>query len=199
MIGFLAIALPFWFALIYFVMSLARADFSHATKAISELGSVDAPNRWVWNIGGYVIPGAVIALLGTGIRGQFWGEKGVRLASSSLVASGLLMATSGVFPGDFDNRTSFTMIMHAIGSFGSFVAFLICGFSMPWLLRRSLVWRVYAWPSLVLVLLSIATGFLRSGDAPGIGQRLGFACFFAWIGLMGIGLFRNAPVEQHMK
>ena len=66
-IGILAIAIPFWFALIYFVMSSVRADYSHATKAISELGSLDAPNRWVWNIGGYVIPGVVIALLGAGI------------------------------------------------------------------------------------------------------------------------------------
>jgi hypothetical membrane protein len=176
--GLLALAMPFWFALVYLCMSSMRPEYSHYTKAISELGSIDAPNRWIWNIGGYVVPGLVVALLGFCIADQLRGSRGIKLASYSLVVSGLLMAMSGVFPGDFDNRTSLTMILHAIGSFGSFVAFLICGFTLPWILRRDPRWRPYAWPSLALVILSIASGFLRTGAAPGIGQRLGFACFF---------------------
>jgi hypothetical membrane protein len=199
-IGLFAICVPFWFVLIYFCLSSMRPEFSHFTKAISELGSVDAPNRWVWNIGGYIIPGFIVAMLGYGIADRLRGNWGTKLASYSLVVSGLLMVGSGVFPGDFDNRTSFTMIMHAIGSFGSFVAFLLCGFTLPWVLRRVHEWRGYAWPSLALVILSIGTGFLRSGNAPGFGQRLGFACFFAWIGLIGYGLFRNAvPQTEYTK
>jgi hypothetical membrane protein len=194
--GLLAVFLPFWFALIYFCMSSMRPEFSHYTKAVSELGSVDAPNLWAWNIGGYIIPGLAVAALGFGINDQLRGSRGIKLTSYSLVASGLLMAMSGVFPGDFDNRTSLTMILHAIGSFGSFVAFLLCGFTLPWVLRRNSGWRAYAWPSLALVVLLIATGFLRSGDAPGIGQRLGFLCFFVWIGLIGFGLLRNSESEE---
>jgi hypothetical membrane protein len=194
-IGLLAIFLPFWFVLIYVCLSSMRSDFSHFTKAISELGSIDAPNRWLWNIGGYIIPGLIIAMLGLGIGDRLRGYRGTRLASYGLVASGLLMMVSGVFPGDFVNRTSFTMIMHIIGSLGSFVAFLVCGFLLPGILRRVQPLRGYAWPSLILVVLSIGAGFLRSGNAPGFGQRLGFGCFFAWIGLIGYGLFRN-PVPH---
>ncbi len=158
---------------------------------------MDAPNRWLWNIGGYMVPGTVVAFLGLGIGDQLRGEKGSRLSCSALVASGLLMVLSGIFPGDFDNRTSFTMIMHAIGSFGGFIGFLVCGFSLPWIFRRIPTWHTYAWPSLTLVVLSIATGFFRSGEAPGIGQRLGFACFFAWVGLIGWALAQNAaPVHE---
>lgn len=195
-IALLAIAVPFWFALVYFTMASFRPDFNHATKAISELGSVDAPNRWVWNICGYIIPGTIVASLGLGLGGQFRHTKGAKLVPYSLAASGLLMAVSGVFPGDFEDRTSLTMVMHAIGSIGSFVFFLVCGSSIPWLLRRVPEWKAFAWPSLALVLMSIATGLLRSGSAPGIGQRLGFACFFLWIGMMGFALLQNGCRAQ---
>lgn len=190
-IGILAAAIPFWFLLCYLGMSTVRADYSHFTKAISELGSLDAPNGWMWNVGGYMIPGGVVALLGWGVGNRLRGQKGIGVSSYALIASGLLMLLSGVFPGDFENRTSFTMIMHAIGSFGGFLGFLVSGLTLPWVLRRIPVWRSYAWPSLALVLLSIVTGFLRSGNAPGIGQRLGFACFFAWVGLIGFALARS--------
>lgn len=193
-IGLLAIATPFWFGLIYIAMSSIRADYSHATKAISELGSLDAPNLWLWNIGGYMLPGACIALLGLGLGRHFHGEKGAAWVSLPLIGSGLLMAMSGVFPGDFENRSSPTMILHAIGALGSFVAFLVCGFAMPALLRRHSGWRAYAWPSLTIVILSIASGFFRSGNTPGIGQRIGFVFFFVWIALIGVGLYRNSRV-----
>ena len=194
-VGLLAVCVPFWFVLIYLSLSQLRPDYSHLTKAISELGSVDAPHRWVWNIGGFIVPGAIVAMLGLSISNQLQGERGIRLASSGLVASGLLMGLSGVFPGNFEDRSSMTMVMHAIGSLGSFVGFLICGFVLPTVLRRVSTWSAYAWPSLTLVILSLATGFLRFGNTPGLGQRLGIACFFLWIGLIGFASFRNATLK----
>ena len=196
-VGILSICLPFWFAIVYFIMSSIRPEYSHYTKAISELGSVDAPNRWVWNVCGYILPGMIVAMLGFAIATVFQNDKGIRLASVGLIVSGLLMAMSGVFPGDFDNRSSFTMVMHAIGSFGSFIGFLICGFSLPRIMRLHSNWASFVWPSLVLILLSIVTGFLRTGDMPGLGQRLGFACFFFWVGLIGFAMSRNASPQPN--
>ena len=196
-IGWLAILTPMWFAVIYFVMSSLHPNYSHSTKAISELGSLDAPNRWAWNIGGYILPGLAISLLGVGLARHFDGEKGASWVARPLMASGLFMAMSGVFPGDFLNRTSPTMLLHAIGAFGSFIAFLVCAFSAPALLRRYAGWRAYVWPSTAIVILSIASGFFRSGNAPGLGQRMGFLLFFMWIGLLGYGLIRNSqPVRS---
>jgi hypothetical protein len=86
------------------------------------------------------------------------------------------------------------MILHTIGALGTFVEFLVAGFWYPAIFRKRPDWRWLVWPSLALVLLSIATGFLRSGQAPGLGQRLGFACFFVWIGLAGIGLVKSRQV-----
>jgi hypothetical protein len=58
-------------------------------------------------------------------------------------------------------------------------------------MRQAPEWRPFFWPSLALALMSILTGFLRSGNAPGLGQRLGFACFFLWVALIGYALYRN--------
>jgi hypothetical protein len=99
------------------------------------------------------------------------------------------MALSGVFPGDFENRTSMTMIVHAVGSVGSFLVFLVAAFSLPRVLRRFREWQPFVWPSLALAGGSIVTGFLRTGNAPGLGQRLGFACFFLWVAVVGYALY----------
>ena len=192
-IGRIAAATPAWFLLIYFAMSARRPEYSHLTKAISELGSWDAPNLWVWNLLGYILPGLAISYLGVGLLREF--SPKARIPSTALIVSGLLMALSGVFPGDFENRQSPSMLMHLVGSLGSYVAFLVAGIGLLRAMRSAPAWRWAAWPSLALVLLSVATGFLRSGTAPGLGQRLGFACFFLWVALMGFAMMRASAVR----
>ncbi len=196
-IGFIALATPFWFVTVYLVMSNRRPEFSHLTKAISELGSLDAPDLWIWNILGYILPGLAIALLAIGLKSDFALASRRALAPAiALGASGLFMAMSGVFPGDFENRASTTMILHTVGSLGSFIAFLVAGFWLPQVFRSRESWRWVAWPSLALVVASILAGFMRSGAAPGLGQRIGFALFFAWIGLVGYALIRSNRVAS---
>jgi hypothetical membrane protein len=196
-IGLVALITPFWFVTVYWIMSGRRPEFSHLRKAISELGSLDAPDRWFWNVLGYILPGLAIALLGLGLERDFaLAGRRARAPALALVASGLFMAMSGVFPGDFDNRASTTMILHAVGSLGSFVAFLVAGFWLPAVFRSRESWRWVAWPSLALVVASILAGFLRSGGAPGLGQRIGFAFVFAWVGLVGYALMRASPIPS---
>jgi hypothetical protein len=90
-IGLLAMFSPLLFAAVYLTMSSVRREYSHLTKAISELGSLDAPRAWVWNVFGYIIPGLLVALLGLGIRNRFATARGALLPAVALVASGLLM------------------------------------------------------------------------------------------------------------
>ena len=189
--------LPVWFSGIYVTLSALRPEYSHLTKAISELGSVDAPRAWIWNGLGYILPGIAIALLGVGIGNRFANEPGGRVPAWALIGSGLLMALSGIFPGDFDNRASLTMIVHSAGSVGSFVMFLLAAFSLPRVLRRLRKWRPFVWPSLALAMGSIVTGFLRTGSTPGLGQRLGFACFFLWVALIGYALYCD-PAQRDL-
>ena len=196
-IGVVAVITPFWFLAVYLIMAGLRPDYSFLHKAISELGSVGAPRAWFWNILGYILPGLAIALLGLGLKVEFFGVR--RFAAVpvyALVLSGLFMVLSGVFPGDFENRGATTMIVHTIGAFGTYVAFLVAGFWLPALFRKVEAWRWVARPSLVLVVASIITGFVRSGAMPGLGQRLTFACFFLWVGLVGFALLRAQYAAQ---
>jgi hypothetical membrane protein len=189
-IGLLAALTPVWFWAVYAVMAALRPEFSHLTDAVSELGSVGAPRAWAWNVLGYVLPGLAVSLLGLGLRQAFGDDRRVRLPAYALVVAGAFITLSGVFPGDFEDRTSFTMWMHTAGSLLSFPAFLVAGFSLPRVLRARAASRWAVWPSLALVVSSVLTGVLRSGATPGLGQRLGFACVFLWVGLVGLVLLR---------
>ena len=189
--GIAGLLAPIIFLVTYFLMSSFRPEYSHLTKAISELGSLDAPNKWWWNIIGYMLVGGMISFFAIGLKQSVNPDGKGKLAFWGLFLSGLFMSISGVFPGDFDNRTSLTMILHAIGSFGSFVFFLIAAFAYPKQLRKSEYWKKAATPSLILTILSIISGFLRTGSAPGLGQRIGFFFYFLWIGYLAYMLLNK--------
>jgi hypothetical membrane protein len=198
-IGLLAMVSPAWFLVVYGVMSAMRPDYSHTDQAISELGSLDAPNLWAWNILGYILPGLAVALLGLSLKREFSGRgRNAKLPAMAVVAAGLLMALSGAFPANMADFKSATTLLHTVGSFGCYVAFLIAGFWLPSIFRKANAWHWVAAPSLVLVLASIATGFLRFTGMASIGQRITFACFFLWVALLGLALWRaNAPGAPH--
>jgi len=191
-IGFAAVFTPLWFLATYLLMSGMRPEYSHSRNAISELGSLDAPNLWVWNIFGYFLPGLVIALLGAGLKREFSPSgRAASIPFFALIASGFFMALSGMFPANMADFESATTLVHIIGSTGCFVAFLVAGFWLPFCFRKQIAWHWLTWPSLVLVIGSIVSGFLRSGEISGVGQRLTFSCFFLWVALLGFALWRS--------
>ena len=192
--GLLAMITPVWFVGVYLFMSSLRPRYSHLTRAISELGTLDAPHGVYWNVLGYVLTGLAIAVLGLGMKNEFTPlARKSRWPACALMLSGLFMTLSGIFPGDLAHRTSLTTTMHLVGSFGSYVAFLVAGLWFPVYFRKNPGWRMFFWPSLILVVASLLTGVLRQGDMPGLGQRLTFACYFGWIFLAGLRLYkRNA-------
>lgn len=191
LIGGAAFAVPFWFLATYLVLAGLRPGFRHFNQAISELGSWDAPNLWWWNGLGYFAPGVVIAMLGFALARELQPKTWLAGAPAMLLSlSGSLMAMSGIFPGDFENRQSTSMVLHTIGALGSGIAFLLAAVSLPILFWRRPNWRWMVGPSLILVLGLLASGFLRSGAMPGLGQRISFAFFLSWVGLVGFNLMR---------
>ncbi|MGH8141587.1 MAG: DUF998 domain-containing protein [Steroidobacteraceae bacterium] len=197
-IGIIAVVTPFWFLAVYLIMAGLRPEYSYLTKAISELGSVHAPHRWIWNIFGFITPGLAIALLGVGLKSELSDAgRSARVPALAVTASGLFMALAGVFPGNFINRTAPTMIMHTIGAYGSGIFFLIAGFWLPFVFRKRPHWRWLAWLSLGLVFGMLAGDFLVGAmrhTTPGLGQRVSFAYYFLWIGVVGYALMRSASL-----
>ena len=188
LIGWLSCSV-FWCS--YFLMSSIRPDYFHRNKAVSELGSVGAPNAIFWNIIGFILVGLLIALFSAGLHKSISASGKGRLASYLLIGSGLLWAFTGVFPGDFEDRDSLTMILHTVGSLGGGLFFITAVFSYIHAMRASAYWSSSVLPSVSIAVLFILSGFLRSGTAPALGQKIGFLLFFIWISFMAFKLYKD--------
>ncbi|TPN85861.1 DUF998 domain-containing protein [Aquimarina algicola] len=193
-IGFLAVGI-FWIT--YFIMANQRPKYSYLSKAISELGSVDAPNKWYWNIVGYIIPGMLIAIFGFGLHKNLASKNSSKLPLIGIVLSGLFMSFSGIFPGDFDNKESLTMLLHTLGSFGSYIFFLIGAFTYPKLMKTSTYWKKAIKPTLTFTWLTILFGswaFIFP-NIPAAGQRIVFAFYFIWVLFNAYKLYKRPRTE----
>ncbi len=181
----------------YFIMASQRPEYSFLYKAISELGSLDAPNKWMWNIFGYIIPGLLISFYSIGLYKSVATEKSSKLPLMGIFLSGFFMTISGIFPADMDNRSSATTLLHMVGSYGSYVFFLLGAFSYPKLMKRKEYWKNSSLPLLIFVWLTIVCGswYLIFPNIPSVGQRIVFFFYFAWITYTAIKLYK-APEES---
>lgn len=174
---------PVIFWLTYLIMSNIRPEYSFLTKAVSELGSLDAPNKWTWNILGYILTGLMISIYSYGLFKSISNGQGSKLPLISFILSGLFMSFSGVFPGDFDNKQTTTMVLHTIGSFGSYIFFLIGAFTYPRQMKKTDYWEASIKPTLIFTWLTILFGawpFVFPAT-PAVGQRLVFFFYLLWI------------------
>lgn len=195
LIGWLA-GLVFWCS--YFTMSSIRADYHHNNQAVSELGSVGASNAIFWNATGFICVGVFVAVFSVGLHKSISVSGKGKIASCLLFGSGLLWAFSGIFPGDFEDRESLTMILHMVGSLGSGLLFLIAVFCYIPAMRASNYWSNSVIPSVSIGILFVLSGFLRSGTAPALGQKIGFLIFFVWISFMAYKLYVDVRSAPHL-
>ncbi len=180
----------------YFIMANQRPEYSFLYKAISELGSMDAPDKWLWNIFGYIIPGLLISVYSIGLYKSIATEKASKLPLIGIFLSGFFMAFSGIFPADMDIRSSTTTILHMVGSFGSYLFFLIGAFTYPKVMKKNAYWKSSTLPLLIFVWATIIFGSWSwiFPDMPSVGQRIVFFFYFAWIAYTAIKLYQ-APQE----
>ena len=197
--GIIGIAAPILFWATYLIMASIRPEYSMFTKAVSELGSVDAPNKWIWNSLGYIGTGILIMIFAIGLYKHMAIEKSGKLPFYGLLLSGLLMAISGIFPGDFDNKQSTTMLLHTIGSFGSYIFFLMGAFTYPKLMNKSSYWKSAKRPTLIFTYLTIVFGawVFIFPDIPALGQRIVFFFYFLWLFYTAIKLYKQPKGISH--
>ena len=130
----LSIFTPFWFLGVYLFVASGNPTFSHVIDPVSTLGSLGQPRANVWNLLGFVLPGAVIAGLGLRIRQAFPGRLTASLAGVSLAMSGSLMMVAGLFPGDPLHPAAMTNYVHDLSGWASLSACLFAGLITPWVL-----------------------------------------------------------------
>lgn len=189
----LGIAASTIFWLTYLIMSSIRPEYSFLTKAVSELGSVDAPYKWAWNILGYILPGLLISVYSYGLFRSVSNNQGSKWPLTGFVLSGLFMSYSGVFPGDFDNKQSTTMLLHTMGSFGSYLFFLVGAFTYPKQMRKTDYWKKSVRPTLMFTWLTIVAGawpFVFPAT-PAVGQRFVFLFYLLWVFYTALRLYKK--------
>jgi hypothetical membrane protein len=161
------------------VIASLEPSYSHATRAVSELGAVGAPHQWTWNILGFLLPGLLVVLFGIG-TGHALAPRG-RSASILLMISGLAFAATGVFPADLHAMSSFATRAHIVASLISlaawFPAAIVIAVVAHTLDRKPLMWASIAGLAALLASIVLGAAFLSRGYA----QRLNFAAYFAWI------------------
>lgn len=174
-----------------------RADYSHLTDAVSELGALGAPYSLGWNLIGF---GAVGLLITAFSWGLFRGT-GSWTALLFVGLSGLGFAGTGVFPADMADLAAPSSRMHILMSLICFVAFVLGAFILCWRFFKLPGWRGIAVGSGVLGLLALLTMPLREmAVPPGLAQRVSFALYLAWIWLLALALWRQSaatPADPH--
>ena len=182
----------FWAALAGF--GAAHPNYSHSTKAISELGVIGAPHALAWNVLGFIVPGVLLAICGAGLALSI--DRQMGLLWLTLVLSGVGFAGTGLIPGEMHNgsplMTSSLTIGHALMSILSGIAWSIATFVLASRVRHNPDWskttRV-AWVLALLGLLGMCARALPVFELrPGLGQRVAFATYFCWYLVMSIYL-----------
>lgn len=187
-----AASLMFATSLIWFA-ALRSDGYSHATKAVSELGAVGAPLASGFNLLGFVVPGALVICLAVAIL-ELAPPRTCRTGVVLLSISGLSLASAGVFPVDMSARASLTSTLHLAAASASGLFWMLALFWLGPALRRQFglhtLGRLTPWFGLFLVaniawqVLWQSTGWVL----PGWGQRIGFAGYFLWTFWIGVSL-----------
>lgn len=169
------------------IMSELRSDgYNHFHKAVSELGSLDAPNKWIFNILGYIVPGILISIFSLNLLKEFRSVSVKEYPFYLFASSGVLMAIAGLFPADMDNKESFITVLHTIGSFGGGLLWFLCALTLWWQLKKREGWRTVAMITFLIPFVMILLMSFVPKNTPGISQRIAFFANYIFIFLIAI-------------
>jgi hypothetical membrane protein len=183
---------PIWFIAALLAFAAARSDYSHLTKAVSELGAVGAPHALAWNIVGFGAVGVLIVVLALGV----WRQVGARVAALLIAVSGIAFAAAGVFPADMSNFDADTTRLHILASLVSLAGFVIAVPFMGWRLWRS-GRRGFAVAAIAFGLAVVLTLLLRETEMPpGLAQRINFLGYLTWMALVASSLVMRREATQ---
>ncbi|HVZ30306.1 MAG TPA: DUF998 domain-containing protein [Asticcacaulis sp.] len=191
-----AAAVLFGAAVIGFA-SLRHDGYTHATKAVSELGAMGAENALTFNVLGFIVPGILVILLAITCGRAFSSGFG----AFCLVVSGAALTASGLLPADMAHRNGQATVLHGMAAVVSGLAFAIAVFPLGSAMRKTPGFtRLGQWtPWFVLFLLANIgwqIAWKSTGNPffyPGWGQRIAFAGYFLWMTLAGLALTRPRP------
>ena len=184
LIGITAVAMG---SLAIIIMAELRTDgYNHFNKAVSELGSLDAPNKWVFNVFGFILPGVLISIFSFNLLREFRSYRIKSYPFYFLAFSGILISLAGLFPADMENRKSITTLMHMIGSQGGGIFWLLGALTLWWQLKKNKIWKNTAIASFAIPFIMLFAVSFVSESTPGISQRIVFAAMYLFILILAV-------------
>ena len=162
-------------------------DYSHATKAVSELGAVGAPSQLAWNLIGFLGVGLALAGFGWGL-GQAVSD---RWTGGLAVLFGLAFAATAI-PADMNDLGSAGSVAHIIASQAVLLFWVAAVVRLLFIRPAGPALRWIAAAALALAAGAIVVRALGALQ-PGAAQRLSFAVVFGWVAATSLILLRRAP------
>lgn len=184
----------FWGAL--FTFGRLDHNYSHATRAVSELGMVGAPHQWAWNVTGFILPGLLLAVFGLGLARTT--VMPASLGGVFMCLSGLSFAATGAFSADMQQMSAFSTRAHIVASLVSLLVWLPAPILLAVGARRRAMPGLM-WTSIVgLICVVLGVMFGREILSRGYAQRLNFLTYFAWV--LGVSVvFVRQPGPSHVR
>jgi len=174
--GAYGILATLWFAIALVVFADLHPGYTHATKAISELGAIGAPHQHAWNVFGFLVPGILLAFHGWGM-GMTSGD---RIAGVAFCLSGLSFAATCI-PANMDDFSAPTSQAHIAASLAVFVFWLAGALRLT--MGGAATSKALIRATTACLWLAAAAALVRFSGLvfPGTGQRIAFAGHFAWV------------------
>lgn len=173
--------------------------YSAADDDISDLGATTAAHAWIYNQVGANLSGLLVVLLGLGLWRALSPDALGRVGAALVVAGGVSTFFDGIFRLDCRgidaacDNTSWHADAHRVESGITGALFLLAPLVLAFAFRRNATWRDSWLPSLLAIPAVFVANVVFSALGDGAATRAGSVVAFAWIGFIGLQLWRKSP------
>ena len=188
-VKYAAIAAAVLFAGAVYAFGAALDGFVQAQHPVALLGARGFPHALAFNLIAFVLPGMLAGVVAMALRERLPRDAGwpVRIGAQLVFLSALAFIAMGLLPLDPNDLESNTSRMHGTAWMLWSVAFMPGALLLAFGLRRDPLWGRFARISLAGALgVLVAAYFLTAFIPPGIGQRIAFGLWFAWLVVAGV-------------
>jgi hypothetical membrane protein len=178
-------------------------DYSHVDHAMSLVGSVQAPFSPFARVA-FVLTGLLIVAFSVGLyRDLRPGRAGVA-GAATIAVHGIGRIGEGVFAWDIERIDSLTNALHTLFGVPALLSMLVAPVLLAWAFRGADGWRPYyrytVATAVVFAGVFVTIGPFSPPGGPavpsGLGQRIGFVIWYAWVVVLGVGLYRRTTAPD---
>lgn len=172
----------------------ALEGYLQSQYPVSLLGAKGFPHALAFNLVAFVLPGMLAGVVAMDLRRRLPGDAGwpLRIGAQLVFLSTLGFIAMGLLPLDPRDLESGASRFHGTAWMLWCMSFISGALLLGTGLLRLRGWTLFGRLTLVAMVGVFAAAFLLTGFLPaGIGQRLAFALWFAWLILAGSGYGAN--------